>query len=68
MVNTPIHRAVPRLCEGILNKNRATLAESITLVESTNPARREIAHQLLSELGKKSPSRTKSTFRIGFVI
>ena len=66
--NSVIHRAIPRLIEGILKSDRATLAESITLVESSNQKRREIAHQLLSELSIKTKNNRNSTFRIGLTI
>ena len=60
-----LHSAVPRLRDGILRGDRATLAESITLVESSNKKRKGIAHQLLSELSNIETSRSKPTFRIG---
>src|SRR5258707_1328740 len=48
MVRRPID--VKEYAKGVLGSSRTTLARAITLVESTKPAHRELAQQLLVEL------------------
>ncbi|HMR13508.1 MAG TPA: ATP/GTP-binding protein, partial [Arachnia sp.] len=53
--------SVPELVDGIEAGNRGHIARAITLVESTKPAHREQAHELLQLLAP----RTGNAFRVG---
>ncbi len=53
--------SVPELVDGIEAGNRGYIARAITLVESTKPAHREQAHELLQLLAP----RTGNAFRVG---
>jgi len=54
-----------QLFQGLVNHERASLARSITLVESTNYGRRKEAKQLLTNVLAHNASSHQKTFRIG---
>ena len=63
---TPVKRpSVDQLFEGLVNEERAALARSITLVESTNHVRRTEAKQLLTKVLEHNAIHKTKTFRIG---
>jgi LAO/AO transport system kinase len=55
---------VPTLVEGVLAGRRAAVSRAITLVESTKPAHREAARELLSTLTRRKVS-DGSAIRVG---
>ena len=57
--------SVDQLFQGLLNEDRASLARSVTLVESTNPTRRAEAKQLLTKVLEHNAVHKTKTFRIG---
>lgn len=58
---------VQRLVDGILARNRARLAEAITLIESSLPTNKKLAQQLLTEVLKVSRQNLfqPHSFRVG---
>ncbi|EDQ85661.1 uncharacterized protein MONBRDRAFT_29095 [Monosiga brevicollis MX1] len=58
-----------RLRDGVLNHQRSALAQAVTLVESTHPARRAQAQLLLTSLQRhvraKEGQRARPTMRLG---
>lgn len=62
-----VENDVQRLIDGILTRNRARLAEAITLIESTHPAKRKLAQRLLTEVLKVSRKNLfqPDSFRVG---
>ncbi|EDV28449.1 uncharacterized protein TRIADDRAFT_19400 [Trichoplax adhaerens] len=64
----PVHPIIDRLIQGITSGKRASLAESITLVESKHPKKKELARELLNSalrLLKEKELNSTPTFRIG---
>lgn len=63
--------AVERLAEGILSRDRSSLSQGITLVESTNSTKHAKGQLLLATLLQKqqaqqqTPTTLPDTFRIG---
>lgn len=60
---------VQNLFKGVIAQKRASLAESITLVESTNPRRklqsRMLLELVLENLKERESKNSSKTFRIG---
>jgi hypothetical protein len=58
--------SVPVLFDGLIKGNRASLAQSITLIETTSEKKKILAQELLDKVLNNLRSRKSSTsFRIG---
>jgi hypothetical protein len=70
--NVSISRnSVPMLYTGLIEENRAALARSITLIETTNESKKLLAQDLLDKVLnylKSLKSLKKRSFRIGKIL